>query len=62
MHLADFTKDIGAQPEDLNFAVSIFFATFVLLQPPSAAIGRWMGPKHWIPIMMVRLTSAGLRA
>ena len=53
----DFTEDIGAKPEDLNFAVSIFFLTFVLFQPPSAALGRWIGPKHWIPIMMVILMS-----
>ncbi|KAK1574748.1 major facilitator superfamily transporter [Colletotrichum navitas] len=48
-----FTNDIGAVPDDLNLAVSLFFVTFVLLQPPSAAIGRWLGAKHWIPIMMV---------
>ncbi|EUC41303.1 hypothetical protein COCMIDRAFT_8948 [Bipolaris oryzae ATCC 44560] len=34
-----FTTDIGATPDDLNLAVSLFFITFVLLQPPSAAIG-----------------------
>ncbi|KAK2025017.1 major facilitator superfamily transporter [Colletotrichum zoysiae] len=48
-----FTDDIGAVPDDLNLAVSLFFVTFVLLQPPSAAIGRWLGAKHWIPIMML---------
>ncbi|KAK1980648.1 major facilitator superfamily transporter [Colletotrichum cereale] len=48
-----FTKDIGAMPDDLNLAVSLFFITFVLFQPPSAAIGRWLGAKHWIPIMMI---------
>ncbi|KAK0629242.1 major facilitator superfamily domain-containing protein [Bombardia bombarda] len=48
-----FTDDIGAQPDDLNFALSLFFLTFVLLQPLSAAVGLWIGPKHWIPIMMV---------
>ncbi|KAL0943055.1 allantoate transport protein [Colletotrichum truncatum] len=48
-----FTADIGAVPDDLNLAVSLFFITFVLFQPPSAAIGRWLGAKHWIPIMMV---------
>ncbi|KAI5468164.1 major facilitator superfamily domain-containing protein [Mariannaea sp. PMI_226] len=46
-----FTKDIGAQPEDLNFAVSLFFITFVLFQPPSAAMGRWVGPNIWIPFL-----------
>lgn len=49
-----FTKDIGAHPDDLNLAVSLFFITFVLFQPPSAAVGRWMGAKNWVPIIMVR--------
>ncbi|CAG5164230.1 uncharacterized protein ALTATR162_LOCUS6625 [Alternaria atra] len=48
-----FTKDIGATPDDLNLAVSLFFITFVLLQPPSAAVGRWLGAKHWIIIIMI---------
>ncbi|KAK1675314.1 major facilitator superfamily transporter [Colletotrichum godetiae] len=48
-----FTDDIGAAPDDLNLAVSLFFITFVLFQPPSAAVGRWLGAKHWIPIMML---------
>ncbi|KEF51008.1 uncharacterized protein A1O9_12934 [Exophiala aquamarina CBS 119918] len=47
-----FTKDIGAHPDDLNLAVSLFFITFVLFQPPSAAAGRWLGAKNWIPIIM----------
>ncbi len=50
---AGFTSDIGASPDDLNFAVSLFFVTFVVLQIPSAAIGRLVGAKHWITIMMV---------
>lgn len=54
MQVAGFTTDIGAVPDDLNLAVSLFFITFVVLQPPSAAVGRWLGAKHWIPIMMVR--------
>lgn len=49
-----FTTDIGAVADDLNFAVSIFFVTFVTFQPISAAAGRWMGPKHWMPLIMVR--------
>ncbi|KAF7548275.1 hypothetical protein G7Z17_g7170 [Cylindrodendrum hubeiense] len=47
-----FTSDIGAQPDDLNEAVSLFFVTFVVLQPVSAAVGRCIGARHWIPIMM----------
>jgi hypothetical protein len=49
-----FSHDIGAKPNDVNDAVSLFFVTFVTLQPFSAAAGRWMGAKHWIAIMMVR--------
>ena len=49
-----FTEDIGAQPEDLNTAVSLFFVTFVTFQPLSAAVGRWVGARNWIPILMVR--------
>ncbi|KAF2822538.1 MFS general substrate transporter [Ophiobolus disseminans] len=48
-----FSRDIGATPDDLNLAVSLFFITFVLFQPPSAAVGRWLGAKHWINLMMV---------
>jgi len=51
---AGFTKDIGAQPDDLNLAVSLFFITFVLFQPLSAAVGRWLGANKWIPIIMVQ--------
>jgi hypothetical protein len=49
-----FSQDIGATPDDLNLAVSLFFVPFVLLQPASAAVGRWLGARHWITIMMVR--------
>ena len=52
-----FTDDIGAGADNLNFAVSIFFVTFVTFQPFSAAMGRWLGPKHWIPFIMVGLVS-----
>ncbi|KIX94011.1 uncharacterized protein Z520_10348 [Fonsecaea multimorphosa CBS 102226] len=48
-----FTTDIGAHPDDLNLAVSLFFITFVLFQPPSAAVGRYLGAKYWVPVIMV---------
>ncbi|KAH8882022.1 MFS general substrate transporter [Thozetella sp. PMI_491] len=48
-----FTRDIGAVPDDLNFAVSLFFLTFVVFQPFSAAVGRYLGPRIWIPIIML---------
>lgn len=44
---------IGAKPTDLNYATSLFFITFIIFQPISAAVGRWVGAKNWIPIMMV---------
>ncbi|KAF4986218.1 hypothetical protein FDECE_16066 [Fusarium decemcellulare] len=47
-----FTTDIGAEPDDLNEAVSLFFVTFVVLQPVSAAVGRYIGARHWIPFLM----------
>ena len=50
-----FTTDIGAKASDLNLAVSLFFITFVLFQPLSSAVGRRIGAKHWIPIIMVLL-------
>jgi MFS family permease len=53
INLIGFTRDIGVTPDDLNLAISLFFITFVLFQPLSAAIGRWLGAKHWITIMMV---------
>lgn len=49
-----FTHDIGAKADDLNLAVSLFFITFVVFQPFSSAVGRWVGPKWWIPFIMVR--------
>jgi MFS family permease len=55
-----FTHDIGVAPDDFNLAVSLFFLTFVLFQPFSAAMGRYFGPKHWIPVMMVCFPSNGL--
>lgn len=51
--LLGFTTDIGAEPDDLNEAVSLFFVTFVVLQPVSAAAGRYIGARHWIPFLMV---------
>ncbi|TID23977.1 putative beta-glucosidase A [Venturia nashicola] len=49
---ADFTKDIGLQPEDLNTAVAVFFAFFVALQPVGAALGRRYGMAVWVPSCM----------
>ncbi len=46
---ANFTKDAGLQPEDLNIAVACFFAVFVILQPVGAAFGRRYGMAKWVP-------------
>lgn len=58
-HQVGFTTDIGAAPGDLNLAVSLFFITFVLFQPISSAVGRRVGAKHWIPIIMVSFAGGG---
>lgn len=47
-----FAKDIGATRNDVNNAVSLFFVTFVIFQPISAACGRMVGPKYWMPFIM----------
>ena len=57
-----FTKDIGAASGDLNFAVSLFFITFVIFQPISSAVGRRLGAKNWIPIIMVSLPSSRVQS
>ncbi len=54
-------EDIGAEPDDLNFASSLFFVTFVFFQPLSVAVGRYIGAKHWIPIIMVGFQAEGIR-
>ncbi|KAJ5454872.1 uncharacterized protein N7458_005828 [Penicillium daleae] len=48
----DFAKDIGVTSNDVNDAVSLFFITFVIFQPISAAAGRMIGPKYWMPFLM----------
>ncbi|KZF24140.1 MFS general substrate transporter [Xylona heveae TC161] len=46
---ANFTRDVGLQPDDLNTAVAWFFAVFVFLQPLGAAAGRKFGMTRWVP-------------
>jgi hypothetical protein len=53
--LKDFDEDVGINPDDINDAVSMFFITFVTFQPISAAVGRMVGARHWIPFLMVWL-------
>lgn len=49
---ANFTKDVGLQPQDLNTAVACFFAFFVILQPVGAAVGRRYGMAKVVPFCM----------
>lgn len=49
---ANFTKDVGLQPQDLNTAVACFFAFFVILQPVGAAVGRRYGMAKVVPSCM----------
>ncbi|KAI9774413.1 MAG: hypothetical protein M1840_004307 [Geoglossum simile] len=50
---ANFTRDAGLKPEDLNVAVALFFIFFVALQPVGAAIGRRWGMAKYVPTVMV---------
>lgn len=61
MLLPGFATDIGATSNDINDAVSLFFITFVIFQPISAAAGRLLGPKYWMPFLMVGSGSPSLR-
>jgi hypothetical protein len=49
---ANFTRDAGLKPEDLNTAVALFFIFFVALQPVGAAIGRRWGMAKYVPTVM----------
>ncbi|KAN0068423.1 Major facilitator superfamily domain containing protein [Elaphomyces granulatus] len=49
----NFDEDVGIKPDDVNDAVSMFFITFVTFQPISAAVGRMVGARHWIPFLML---------
>jgi MFS family permease len=48
-----FHKDAGLRPDDVPNAVSLFSATFIPFMPISTALGRIVGPKRWIPAMML---------
>ncbi|KAK4950037.1 hypothetical protein LTR66_013987, partial [Elasticomyces elasticus] len=50
---ANFTQDIGLDPQDLNTGVACFFAVFVALQPVGAALGRKYGMARWVPACMM---------
>ncbi|KIX02540.1 uncharacterized protein Z518_08481 [Rhinocladiella mackenziei CBS 650.93] len=42
------TDDLGMPETAVNTAASLFFATFVPLQPISAAIGKRLGQSYWL--------------
>lgn len=50
---ANFTRDAGLRPQDLNQSVSLFFAVFVALQPVGATLGRKYGMRRWVPATML---------
>lgn len=49
---ANFTRDAGLDPKDLNDAVAWFFVFFVALQPFGAAVGRKFGMSVYVPSVM----------
>ena len=48
-----FSKDVGMPSTAVNNATSLFFITFILFQPISAAMGKRLGVKVWIPFLMI---------
>jgi MFS family permease len=46
-----FTKDLNMPPTAINTATSLFFATFVPLQPVSVAIGKRVGQSYYLGII-----------
>lgn len=48
-----FTNDLGMPASAINTATSLFFATYVPLQPFSASIGKKVGQTYWLGIIGV---------
>ncbi len=48
-----FTTDLGIPASAINTATSLFFATYVPLQPLSAALGKKFGQSYWLGIIGV---------
>jgi MFS family permease len=46
-----FTNDLGMPASAINTATSLFFATYVPLQPFSAALGKKVGQSYWLGII-----------
>jgi MFS family permease len=49
----EFTNDLGMPTSAINTATSLFFATYVPLQPFSASIGKKVGQTYWLGIIGV---------
>ncbi|CAI6335791.1 unnamed protein product [Periconia digitata] len=47
----NFTADLGMRPEAINTATSLFFTTFVPLQPVSTIIGKKVGQSTYLGII-----------
>ncbi len=45
------TKDLGMPASSINTATSLFFATYVPLQPFSVSIGKKVGQTYWLGII-----------
>ncbi|RDW84106.1 uncharacterized protein DSM5745_04432 [Aspergillus mulundensis] len=48
-----FIEDANLHPNDIPNSLSLFSATYVPLQPISAMIGRYVGPKWWVCTLMI---------
>ncbi|KAL4941789.1 hypothetical protein BDV06DRAFT_235820 [Aspergillus oleicola] len=48
-----FMEDENLKPNDIPNSLSLFSATYVPLQPVSAMIGRYVGPKWWVCTLMI---------
>ncbi|KAM0790505.1 hypothetical protein ACM66B_003378 [Microbotryomycetes sp. NB124-2] len=47
-----YTEDVGMPKTAVNNAVTLFYITFIIFQPFSAAVGKKLGVRVWIPILM----------
>jgi MFS family permease len=49
----NFAQEANLRRDDISDSVSLLSVTFITLQPFSAALGRRIGPKWYIPLMML---------
>lgn len=50
---AAFIQDVHLKPNDVSNSVSLYSATFIPCMPISVALGRIVGPRWWLPFIMV---------